>query len=603
MADRLAAMVRGPERLREDIADEIADHLASHAEENEQAGYEQPWVEAEQAFGDPKQVARELRRVHLGDLIMFQRILAICLIVVAAAAAATAYFSWSSMTAMSERMEGTTQAMATVTEQMHEMSRETANKLTSIDEHLGSLSRDDSVMGMPSIKLFLYEGSQDHPSINHQVRVISRTDSEFKRNYYTNREGRIDTGPLAPGVYQLEYSGRNADAWGGEFGYTASVHLMPDTRMEEIPIDVSPAREDRLVLDFPEEITWDWDRIKRFSLSARGEVELDHVHPLFTEHTYRYYFGEIPTASRNALVMRGFLPGQARLELRPETDDSERLMSCTFAPFAVPEEGGDIQVSPHSDPVWYARGRILSFEDAAPIADMSLTLLENSAVREVLKTDAHGAFGTFFYQSDIAEHFKDDEAKLTLSCQTTDDRGRSTMFEWPVVDACDITDNGPRCDINLSQWAGLHLVFGDFKDGGQNMNLDPARYYPRLVLRVPPHGLRSKRGLRPGQPLKPLEAGWDMHSRVLAIDSKVIQEIRLEDWKETNEIILYIKPGTYELTCEFLRGSSTSDHFYYLPEVVLEPGESYEVSIAPPARDSDSPSETAPAEPVSSAAR
>jgi hypothetical protein len=185
LAERLAAMVRGPERLREDIADEIADHLASHAEENEQADIEQPWVEAERAFGDPKQVARDLRRVHLGDLIMFQRILAICMIVVAAATAVTAYFSWSSMTAMSERMEGTTEAMATVTEQMHEMSRETADKLGSIDEHLGSITRDDGTAATPSIKLFLYEGSQDKPSVNHHVGLNSLTDSEFKRNYYT----------------------------------------------------------------------------------------------------------------------------------------------------------------------------------------------------------------------------------------------------------------------------------------------------------------------------------------------------------------------------------------------------------------------------------
>ncbi|NLE56785.1 MAG: hypothetical protein GX616_00380, partial [Planctomycetes bacterium] len=61
LPSRIAAMVRGPQSLREDIADEIADHLACHEEDEPAADPAAAHAAAVRAFGNAEQVARELR--------------------------------------------------------------------------------------------------------------------------------------------------------------------------------------------------------------------------------------------------------------------------------------------------------------------------------------------------------------------------------------------------------------------------------------------------------------------------------------------------------------------------------------------------------------
>ena len=103
VVDRIVDLIRGPAGLREDIADELADHLASHAAESGIRDSQVAMGEAVQAFGDPKQVARELRAVHLGAQIMFQKVMIVVLLVVVCVMGAVTYFTLSTTREITRR--------------------------------------------------------------------------------------------------------------------------------------------------------------------------------------------------------------------------------------------------------------------------------------------------------------------------------------------------------------------------------------------------------------------------------------------------------------------------------------------------------------------
>jgi len=74
---QIASAVRGSAALRDDIADEINDHLTCKVDEQSCTDRSEAETKAIKSFGDPKEVARELRHIHLGDRIMFQKIMVV----------------------------------------------------------------------------------------------------------------------------------------------------------------------------------------------------------------------------------------------------------------------------------------------------------------------------------------------------------------------------------------------------------------------------------------------------------------------------------------------------------------------------------------------
>jgi hypothetical protein len=332
-----------------------------------------------------------------------------------------------------------------------------------------------------------------------------------------------------------------------------------------------------------------------------GEVDLEHAHPLVTEQTYRYR-SSFPAESRNQLIVRGFLPGRAHdLKLERISTIPARLLECAMDSFTVPVEGSDIHVSAPAGGGWQVRGRIHGAHENESLVDLALDLSAGRDVWDVLKTGNQGQFATFSYHDREGQYLEQNRHGLFLSWQGADEQGRSTIFRWPVVDVCDMTEAGPNCDIDLSQWARLHVVFGDFQDRNKSIDLDLAGFHPRLTL-LPPLSVsrRASPSRSPQQP-RPLEAGWDRLSRNYLRGGE-IQSISFQEWQRTKEYFVYSKPGTYELICGFHQEQKTSDHIYYLPEVVLEPGQTYEVSVAPPGDDAEPAAETGPAESVSSTA-
>ena len=257
LPSRVSSVVRGPASLREDIADEIADHLACHAEDHgdDRAGPD----EAIRAFGDPEQVARELRTVHLGDWIMFQRVMVAALVVVVIGMACSTYFSWSATHAL--------------TEQMAETTRQTNQQFAELTKHLASLTQPQASNEPPRLEIFCYTHPGEQPVAGYRLIVASVDNASkrgglFRNTYETDSNGTIHAGPLSLGTYQL--SGRvhtSAPALGEQLNqWSRVVHLRRIGTTEKVRLPVGSTLRWPVELAWSPEVTWAPDAMPEVGL-------------------------------------------------------------------------------------------------------------------------------------------------------------------------------------------------------------------------------------------------------------------------------------------------------------------------------------------------
>lgn len=507
-AEHTSAAVRGPAGLQQDIADEIADHLACHAESHAEADPAAAQTAAIRAFGDPQQVARELRHIHLGDQIVFQRIMIAVLAVVVLAMSLTAHLSWSA-------------------------NRETARQFAEMNKNLASLVEAQRAATLPKsepalvpalppaekqarIKVFCCTFPDRKPIAGQAITISAEPPSGsqvpssvyFPRQLHTGPDGWVTTEPLPLGLYTIstrpiqpeeqqsftpiQVSG---SVWLSKHGEDAELHLVLDSRMtQEIRIDVPPELSWDREVEAPAWITFETDPDP--SSSSPPNVSGARV-----RYTYPVRFGAwtrvkglIPGPAKVYLGLPGLAYYSSASTLRQPGGYRPTVAGTRIGEINVPSESGRIVIPfalPQEDRIV---GTIHTGSRERPLANTRVEFLllakegpdQNSCFvqREVVRTNDEGQFVTFARRGyaqrlagvDLFELSPDTPRfwpvrqvrgpgwTIAIPWHTTD--GIPAILHWPLADpVCDpirvfrVASGETRYECDLSLLGTLRCTF------------------------------------------------------------------------------------------------------------------------------------------------
>lgn len=506
---RLTTLVRGPARLREDIADEIADHLASRIEEETAHAGGHPdaaRIEAEaiRAFGDPQQIARELRNIHMGDWIMFQKIMVAALVVIVIGMAVTAYFSWSAAREQARQLEGMNNQLTALVELQQTApqraldaaaQREAAAKAEE-EKKLQEAMRKAAV---PQTKIYFYLGDKSKPAANYPVKLLTLVSNQVYNDRFdrTDEKGFIS---LPSGIHRItgEVLPPDRVVYAGEPTWSRVVeikHEMPDVSLE---VNVSPRTVYQIELDLSA-VTWNREMPRRVEVYCRGREGRVYNTPgqSFAEREW--------TSPKHALTwpapgktaeITGLYPGEAyasvwfypnpddivwRPEVTPEQKQEFSSKPVLFVdqPLKVSEAGGTISLKLRPEPKNKLFGVIHEGSREKPVVGVPVRhafslsppdpprrttdrpahagQVARSVATEYLTTSASGEFvllGTSNYVWGTLG-----KLAITFPWHTAD--GREVPFTWPLslLPSYPLTDDGTFYEMDMSKVGTARLVF------------------------------------------------------------------------------------------------------------------------------------------------
>ncbi len=423
LPSRVSEIVRGPASLRQDIADEIADHLACHTEESAQSDPVAARQEAVAAFGDVETIGRELRTVHWGDWIMFQKVMVAALVLIVAGMATSTYFSYS--------------ATRTMSQQMADVTRETSRQFAEVSKHLATLSDHQLAGRPPRVKVFCYTVAPQTPVADYELTIDSLdyvgnrevdTGKTFSNTYRSDAGGWLDSGPLPLGIYQLR--GRVTAPGDGpntiQGSWTEVVRLQQNGVTWEVRRCVGSNTSYDIRIDPATLPTWDLEKMKTVEVSFSQNLP-PRIHQIMTR---TWSSARFAIDLRQGAKVVGLLPGEANA-LVGYGGVGRNYISCVSRPAEtchISEVGGALVLSmgtSRSDsntlvgrvyqgskdrPVVGARLELLhgySTSDGRSMAGSVLRCDPESLVREFLRTDASGQFRTAAWgHEDILLHWK-----------------------------------------------------------------------------------------------------------------------------------------------------------------------------------------------------
>jgi len=471
---QIASAVHGPTSLREDIADEIADHLACRTEEEPCEDPATAQAAAIRAFGDPYRTARELRAIHLGDLIMFQRIMVAALVVIVAGMATTAYFSWSAARRSSEQ------------------AAEMNERLVSLMEQQLAPEPAEEEPPLPMVRLKIYCGiaPSDEPARGHTVHLTHEGQEPVKPGtYQTDATGWVTTEPLKTGRYVLTSSPPDlnpgtSDTTAGTRWYFS---LKPeDGKSKEVHITVGSRCVHQLTIDIPEALSWDREAMN----SARIRF-IDNV----TRMSYRSEVYPVQLFESNRIP--GLLPGPAKAELllpnlvkRWSNGDEEPVNTpntwYNLGEVEIPAENGPVTAKLELAPKEQITGIIYDGSRDKPVANTRITLefelgskkeprasgprrTPTSSISyyligtEVLRTDDEGRFTALRMRSVSPGGRPPSPPHVGMSISWHTPDGKALSLYWPPasppVKSFKIATGGTFYDIDMSTLAAMRLKF------------------------------------------------------------------------------------------------------------------------------------------------
>ena len=434
--------------MRDDIADEIADHLTCRAEASGGDDLTASQAEAVRAFGDPGQIARELRAVHLGDLIMFQRVMVAAVVVIVIGMACSAYFSWSA-----------TQAMST---QMIEAARESSRQITELARHLTALNAQQIATQPPHLRIYCYTGPPDQPAAGYPLTVesvdspisASKTSGlgrSFRNTYQTDPNGWIDSGPLSLGVYKLSgrVSSTDTESQGETGQWTRVIRLQQQGVTKEVRVCVRPGHRHEVRLAVPPEVTWHPDMMKAIGIRFTGKSGARILQLDAETWTGRLERLDLSAGSTFSCLW----PGEARSYLafpsakRGEGEGPFAGRTASLATVEVPSGDGPITLKAPGGDGPSIKGKVYDGSEDKPVAGVRVDVLhrgmrrtrgrppvyEGGTGRESLQTDEKGRFCSLGCVS----------GPIALEFHLTDADGKPAVLSIP-------TDMSPRYHADVS---------------------------------------------------------------------------------------------------------------------------------------------------------
>jgi hypothetical protein len=504
LADAMSTAVRGPGGLQQDIADEIADHLACHAEAKPAENPTTAESEAIRAFGDPNQIARELRQIHLGDRIMFQRIMVAALVVIVAGMAVTAYLSWSA-------------------------ARETGRQFAEMNRNISSLvEAQRAALPKPlepappappaadpvRLRVFCGFAPGDRPAAGYEFEVL--TNPGDRRTYKTDDSGYVTTEGL-PLDKHVMVMGRVRTPEGttarGKPEWTRVIKPEKPGETQEVRITVGSMLKHQLRLAIPEELSWNREAMSQAEVVFEeregsvwgGPTRLDYRSGRYVVDLWKdtEVTGLLPGRKRAYLMLPGVRTVYTS-HTRPQVEPAQfRGAWYELGEVDIPAENGPLSMPLHIDPKARIAGLLHTGSREQPLAGTALTLdlqvMSSSDQRgnfavlrnEPLRTDREGRFVAF--SNPIVGLGQDDESlrqslqgigpvpatgfldrivgnpegaiagDMTLPWKTAD--GEPAILTWPLhkpVDAVktiDVVDNGRFYEVDLSQLGTVRVKF------------------------------------------------------------------------------------------------------------------------------------------------
>lgn len=533
LPSRIAAMVRGPQSLREDIADEIADHLACHEEDEPAADPAAAHAAAVRAFGNAEQVARELRAIHLGDLIMFQKITIAALVVIVAGMAATAYFSYQSSRQTAAQFAQTAEKFDEMNQQLTEL----------VELQRSALPQEQAPPPAPtpapveparkshiSLRLRCGIAPNDEPAASWTVRVTPNTRPFNSQTYTTDADGWVTTDPLEriqPGyLVTCSEPGPEAADDDGRAGYRHRVHLDANaTDSQELRITVASRADREVSIQWPDAISWNRSKMSeariRF-IGAGGSGYQSRVQTIDLFKTNRVS-GLFPGKAQVWLGLRGIFEnkldptGNAGF-LKPEEVDNAWYR---IAEIAIPESDATIEIPMNLEPAEAITGILYDGTRDKPVSDTDFQLMcrvssTNRSVptysssaggstgpihQQYLRTDAQGRFTTWIVRSlsnstappgpptphrGPPPSFANAVSRIGVPCEALG--GRQTEIVWfppkPPVKVFPLADGSGFIEIDVSQVGTVRVSLNDVEGlsiAGRSAN-EPISISPALVI-------------------------------------------------------------------------------------------------------------------------
>ena len=426
LADQIAALVKGSAALREDIADELSDHLDSHAEQSGIKDSQVALCEAAKAFGDPKEIARELRTIHMGGLIMFQRITIVALLLIAGGLAGSAYLSWSTARQTNEQFAKMNERLAALVSLQE---RQASAPPQSSQSPQTQPAATTAPPVLHRLRIFCGVVGSDRLPAGSQNVLLRRWDTTSTSStakfgpYESQADGWFMTDPLAPGRYLVE--GRvqpiHADVppSGIDPRWFRWVHVPKEREPSDIELRwaIEARYQHKVKLDIPSGVSWDREALKsaklkvRFSRGLSGE-ELGYESPIYSVDLFEgsTLTGLIPGKAK-AFVS---LPTEHAYSLDPKPHDGAYRWAragtiediefmIEVGEVEIPNGGGEVLLKLPSSPSQFTSGIIYDGTQDKPVADTPFELVyyrggdspEHDVLwyrTEALRTDAKGRF-------------------------------------------------------------------------------------------------------------------------------------------------------------------------------------------------------------------
>lgn len=431
LPSRIAAMVRGPQSLREDIADEIADHLACHEEDEPAADPAAAHAAAVRAFGNAEQIARELRAIHLGDLIMFQKITIAALVVIVAGMAATAYFSYQSSRQTAAQFAQTAEKFDEMNQQLTELvelQRSALPKELAPPPAPTPPPAQKSTESHVRLRLRCGIAPNDEPAASWTVRVRLNAPPFNSQTYTTDADGWVTTNPLPriqPGyLVTCSEPGPEAADDDGRAGYRHRVHLDANaTDSQEHRITVASRADREVSMRWPDGISWDRSKMSEARIRFIGDGGSGYQSRVQTIDLFKpnRVSGLLPGKAQVWLGLRGIFEdkpdptGNAGF-LKPEEVDNAWYR---IAEIAIPESDATIEIPMNLEPAEAITGILYDGTRDKSVSDTDFQLMcrvssTNRSVptysssaggstgpihQQYLRTDAQGRFTTWVIRS------------------------------------------------------------------------------------------------------------------------------------------------------------------------------------------------------------
>lgn len=501
---RLTAIVRGPEHLREDIADEIADHLACHAEEEvahrrdlDPAAAE---AEAVHAFGDPDAIARELRTIHLGDWIMFQRIMVAALVVIVIGIAVTAYFSWSAAHQQGQQLAKMNEQLTSLIK-LQESAPQRALQAAADRQAAAKLQQERESLQKntpppPTAPLYFYVGDKGKPAANYEVSIRNDQTPEWRKRK-TDSDGRLsvelDTYLLAGSMERPP----GAD-YAGEANWQAGVRITKDSRASDLEFDVGPTSAYQVELDLSA-ASWDPKVPRKLELSfSRDDSQgnpwqswrysLDWPQP----ETLPTITGLFPGKATASIRLK---PKPIDVEFRPGVtgEQQDRFTDSSFGltsfEVSIPAQAGRIVLKPVPPAQKRVFGIVFDGSRERPLANESVRLcwlphagsssppqrrprrvgdtagdqadlntIADSIVGEYLKTNANGEF-TLLRTDPIGLL-----PALQLDWHTPDNHPVTLCWQLAHARSYNLVNGGTLYEFDLSKFGTARVIFDGIEE-------------------------------------------------------------------------------------------------------------------------------------------